>query len=237
MARPKPSFVPATLRGAAESGNENVLMNNDMKYPKLGFRNASVPQQLDIAGRLARGAGKLPSELRAKIFHADLVETLGEAEDVGKELALLRDRLAATASKQKQIMARLRDNAKRCSNCLWAFSAGDAATLLGAGQDLEKSKRVRTGPPSAPTQLRVRERDGAIELLWRTPMRRCWYRIEIVEGSPGEEDWRSHRDWSCGKGRFTFQGLKPNTAYWFRVKAFNANGESLWSDIVCGRPQ
>ena len=96
---------------------------------------------------------------------------------------------------------------------------------------------MRTGPPGVPTELRVRERDGGIELLWRNPMRRSWFRIEIAEGSPSAGSWQSSSDWSSTKGRFTFTGLKPHTAYWFRVKAFNTNGESNWSDFVCGRPR
>ena len=218
-------------------GKGNVLMKTNRKQPKLGFRNASVPQQLDTAGRLARGAAKLPPELRAKIFHTDLTDTLGEAEDVRTELALLRGQMAALATRQKDVMSHLRERATRTARLLWAHAHGDGVTLLSAGLDLEKSRRVRTGLPGVPTELRVRERDGSIELLWRTPMRRCWYHVEVAEGSPDNANWRSHRDWSCGKGRFTFKGLKPHTAYWFRVKAFNANGESNWSGFVCGRPR
>jgi hypothetical protein len=161
---------------------------------------------------------------------------LEEALTAQRELEQLRVQAATVLTRQKDVMARLRDSATRTSRILWAYSNGDAVPLLEAGLDLEKSRRVRTGPPGVPTELRVRELDGSITLLWRNPMRRSWFRIQIAEGQPSEENWQSHNDLGCAKGRFTFTGLKPHTAYWFRVKAFNANGESPWSNFVCGRP-
>jgi hypothetical protein len=230
-----PDVCLGSTQGAASSGKGNMLMNTNMKYPKLGFRNASVDQQIVTAGRLARGAAKLPQPLRERIFHEGLVRTLGEAEAIREETARLRAQLAATMTQEKNVMARLRNDATRCARSLWAHSSGDAQTLLEAGLDLEKSRRVRTGPPGVPTRLRARELNGAITLLWRNPMRRSWFHIEVAEGQPHEENWRWNNEWSSTKGRFTFTGLKPNVVHWFRVKAFNTNGESPWSDFVSGR--
>src|ERR1043166_458326 len=202
--------------------------------PKLGFRNASVEQQLATCARLARGAAQLPAEQQQNIFFTELQESLDEAVAVKKELAEHRMKARAALVKQKTIMARLRNSATRSSLVLSAYGL-DAMDLLKAGLDVEKSKRIRTGPPGPPTQLRARPMAGAVELVWRSPMRRSLFTLQYAEGSLEDAQWISHSDLVSGRARFTFKDLKPGVLYWFRVQAQNPNGESAWTRPLCAR--
>ncbi len=211
-------------------------MSMNVNSPKLGFRNASVNEQIATVRRLATRAVTLPENIREQVLLGPLDEALAEAEAAVNDLARLRAQTKAAVSRQVAAMARLRENAMRSSIGISTWVKGDAAAMLGAGLSLAKSKRIRTGPPGVATELRARDIEGGVSLLWRNPMRRSWFTLQCAEGAPVEGNWQSNSEWYSGKGRFTFTGLRPNTVYWFRVKAHNTNGESAWSDAVSGRP-
>ena len=199
--------------------------------PKLGFRNATVRQQIDTASRLARGIKSLSPELQDRI-HArqELEAALAEAVLVEQLLEKYRVKAKAMLVRQKTIMPKLRMLARCCTSGVEALEGlAGPSVVLEVGLDLEKSKRVRTGVPNAPTELRAKLRAGVIMLLWKNPMRRSIFDVEYAIDSP-EGEWRKDSIHSTIlKARFTFRGAVPGTLYWFRVRAWNSNGQSDWS--------
>jgi hypothetical protein len=207
-------------------------MRTAYKRPVLGFRNASVNQQIATCERFANGAAKLPPSKLGTMPLDELEQVLAEARAVRQELNEVRAKARATLSKQKQIMVRLRDTTTGCAVHFWAQVKGNPAELISAGLAVEKSKHVSVGRPGAPTLLRATVEANGVKVRWRAPMRRCWFSLAYAEDKPGHGNWIHTSDFSTARSHFTFKKLKNGRTYWFRVKAHNSNGDSPWSQFV-----
>ena len=205
-------------------------MQKTILKPKLGFRNATVAEQIGTASRLARGVASLPPELRDRVPLAQLQEILNEAILVDQLLEKYRARAKTLLVRQKAVMPKLRMMARCCTSGVESLQilAGDSV-VLKVGLDLEKSKRVRTGAPPVPTALRAKIRAGAVTVLWKNAMRRSIFNVEYAIDSP-DSGWRQDgSSFTVPQARFTFKPAVPGTFYWFRVQAWNSNGQSEWS--------
>jgi hypothetical protein len=209
----------------------NTSMRRKIVKPKLGFRNATVRQQIETASRLAGGIQSLlPEQQECIQSRQALEEALAEAVLVEQLLEEYRAKTKAMLVRQKAVMPKLRMFARCCTAGVEALGGVQGeSVVLEVGLDLEKSKRVRTGVPNAPTNLRAKLRACVITLLWKNPMRRSIFDIEHSIGSP-EGEWKKDGNQSTvTKARFIFRDAVPGTLYWFRVRAWNANGQSDWS--------
>ncbi len=204
-------------------------MPKQPKKPALGFRNASVKKQLQTCTTLARSLAKMPEEQRRGVRLKDFQDALAEAELVTRLLEKYRGKARDTLRRQKDVMARLRAEAQACNSGLMSKAIMGQTNPVESGLPLEKSKRNRTGAPGMPTKLRAKVRAGIITLLWKNPMRRSIFNVEYAIDSP-DNGWRKD-GFSCTvlKARFTFKPTVPGTLYWFRVQAWNSNGQSEWS--------
>lgn len=211
-------------------------MPRESKLPKLGFRNASVPQQLSICEGVARGIATVPPEQRSGVPLSQLQELLTESQAVTADLAQYRMETRALASRQKKILARLRSRTMDCAMVLWAHLGGNELEMRRAGLDIQAKRCTPTGPPGVPTKLRALPVDGGVELRWQSAMRRSLFNFQMTEGVVGKTPWADVRDRFARRGRMLLNELKPGVLYSFRIKAWNSNGESVWSEAVSARP-
>lgn len=200
---------------------------------KLGFRNASVDQQIDTVTRLVSSIQALPPAKRDRLDLEDLQGALAEAVLVRQLLEKYRSKARELLARQvEEVMPRLRFAARCTKSCAEVLAgAGDDAAVLETGLELTKSTRIRRGIPPVPTDLRARVRAGAITLLWKCSMRRSLFNIEYTTDLAAG-DWRKL---FAVKTRVTFEDAVPGTLYWFRIRAWNANGESDWSSLLSVR--
>ncbi len=211
-------------------------MKSRTKYPRLGFRNATIEQKLSTCGRFLRAAAKLPPVKCKFIPLNELEDDLAVARAANALVSQLRSELKAALTGRdtavKKICEKTTDYARTYALCV----ARNETEVRAAGLDPERSKRVRTGPPGVPTHLRATAMQGGVKLLWKNPMRRSIFVIEYKEGSLGEGEWLRRQDLICACAKITIPNLKPGVQYFFRIQAENSNGKSPWSDAVGVRP-
>ena len=109
--------------------------------------------------------------------------------------------------------------------------AGDNQKMIfSAGMDTRGKRTVATDTPAQPQALAASagDRDGEVDLSWRTVTGAKSYVIEKSDDPPTSTSW-THAG-VCTRSVFTVKGLASGTRYWFRVNAVNANGQSGSSD-------
>jgi hypothetical protein len=209
--------------------NTQKVMPKRPKKPALGFRNASVKEQLQTCATFARSLARMPEEQRRGVRLKDFQDALAEAELVTRLLETYRRKARDTLRRQKDVMARLRAEAQACNSGLMSTAIMGQTNPVESGLPLEKSKRNRSGAPGAPTELRAKVRAEAITLLWKNPMRRSIFNVEYALDSSNSGWRKGGSSYTVLKARFTFKPAVPGTLYWFRVQAWNSNGQSEWS--------
>ncbi len=91
-----------------------------------------------------------------------------------------------------------------------------------------------TNPPEAPSRLSARapRRRGTIRLRWRDNSdNEDGFIIELKRGNcTSGRPWREIADVAANTARYLNRRLKPGTEYAYRVRAYNANGDSGYSN-------
>jgi hypothetical protein len=207
-------------------------MGRKMRTPKLGFRNASAAQRIATCQRFLLGLKSLPPERRLNVPLATFEADYAEALISQREMLAYRQAAVEGLERFKRAMRKMENTAWQSLGFMKALAYKDEGALLACGLEFSKSKRIRTGVPGVPTELRARTRSESITLIWKSPMRRSLFKIQFAEGSP-DNGWQG--TFHAVKARHTFPHAVPGTLYWFRVMAWNANGESDWSSPIMVR--
>lgn len=215
------------------AGHVEVIMKR--KNFKLGFRNASAAQQLEICDtQLARFA-KLTAAAQADMDFAGLQTTVAAAHASRQRLQQLRtDLKRETAAHRAHLRAAREAVTHACLHTL-VQTQGDPAAMTAAGLAVRKDWQ-KAGVPAAPQNLTAAATACAGEILlrWERPMRRCFFQVEFTANPANEMGWRP-----LGGERaqsFRAKALVPGKLYWFRVRAKNIHGASPWSGIASARP-
>jgi hypothetical protein len=197
----------------------------------LGFRNASADQQIETASHLVQNLKRIAPERRREVKLAQLEQCVDEVLVARGLLEWHRTQSAATLRNLKTLLRQMRMQASWAAKMMMAQNQEDVPALVATGLPLEKSKRLRVGVPGEVTELRAKVRAGMITVLWRSPLRRSFFRVARAEGTP--ENWS--KPVQALKARYSFKDMVPGQLYWFRVQAWNPNGEGLWSSPISVR--
>ncbi len=205
-----------------------------MKQFKLGFRNRSHSEQLQICDRAVVNAAKLPEEQRASVRHSETSDAVAAARESFERVAQLRGELRAEISRSRSTLRIARDSATRTSGMMAGLVSYDPLGMVKAGLELVKDK-APVGKPVAPDHFHaVPHGDSGARLRWKRGLRRDYYQVQMLIGEVvNEADWK-HCD-SPVRTSCNFKDLESGKKYWFRVQAFNAHGHGPWSQPVSVR--
>src|SRR5262245_10636672 len=129
---------------------------------KLGFRNRTVLEQLDICERAVTNVSALPPEKRQNINLPRLQDTVAAARACDNRIAALRAELKSELACRDDLMEQARNEVYFA----WTVAAWQTdltpAGFLGIGLALEKPKRP-IGLPAAPEDVRAESTvEGAV---------------------------------------------------------------------------
>jgi hypothetical protein len=95
-----------------------------------------------------------------------------------------------------------------------------------------------TGTPSSPLNVDARRRDGAVTVVWKSPVSDGGSAIVdyVVQRSATSGSWVTVADGVNTVRRVTVSGLTNGQRYEFRVAAVNAAGTGPWSEVVSAVP-
>jgi len=202
--------------------------NHIMHNFKLGFRNCSAEQQLDICHRVVANLARLPEECQTEPAIAGVADIVAAAQASHDRIQTLRGALKAELSARKDHLRAAREAVTRASLTTARLMQLQPQRMIGAGLQL-CSGWQRVGRPDAPTLLRAEALDynGRVRLRWKRSVRRCQFKIQMTRNPAREGSWQlvtSSSQQSCA-----VDNLESGGKYWFRVSATNAQGESPWS--------
>jgi hypothetical protein len=206
-----------------------------MQQFKLGFRNRTALEQLNICERVVAGIATLPEELRTEARNLETIATVSALRDSHNRVEMLRSELKGEVSRRKDLLREARNRVTGAALGIRGYVNAEPAKLLAAGLDLAAPKTVLLGKCPAPENLRAETHalEGVVKLRWKYSMRRCVFAIEFRAESCDEKDWQQYE--IRGKRSLLVKGLTSGVKYWFRVRAHGTLGEGPWSNPVCAR--
>jgi hypothetical protein len=209
-------------------------MKRSKQLPKLGFRSASKDQKHATCRRFICGVTALPEEKRGMIPLPELLRDLAEAESAMTRVAGLRAALKAAEIMSDEKTAKLCQ--KVTSGVELIFSDPDPSMVVFQAALVSETSKKTASSPGVPTDLRATAAHGGVELRWKSPRRQSVFAVEFTEDPGGQAGWiRDAKNVTTRASHF-LTGLKPNTAYSFRVRVENPHGEGPWSESVTARP-
>ncbi len=202
---------------------------------KLDFRNKSHLEQITMCERLVASADALPEERRQSVRLEDLRGHTAAARASHDRIASLRSDLKAEISNRNVLFGKARIAATGTALGLSITANNQPAEILAAGLELSAPKTAPVGLPDAPTNLRAAPTDneGEAQLRWQRTIRRCAFQVQWHADPPDADRW--HQEDTCFPQKSLVKGLVSGAKYWFRVRATNAHGQSLWSQMACVR--
>jgi hypothetical protein len=191
---------------------------------KLGFRNKSLTDKIEICRRLAKGIAIVPVAKRPYVNVAQLAEQLAAAETALAELSAHRRQGMALTRRCHKAVAKLCLTATGCAGG-YSATSGTAADFAAAGLDTIAPAR-RTQPPPAPNAFRsIPTRDtGEVSLRWKRSLRRSVFLLQYTQDPSAAKGW-THLQTIC-RTHVQISGLKSGELYWFRLIAQNGAGPS-----------
>ena len=204
------------------------------QFPKLGLRNGSKDQKHATCRRFISGVSALPEEKREKVPLSELLHDLAEAEAAMTRVAGLRAALKAAVTMSDEKTAKLCQ--KVTSGVELIFSELDSNVVAFQAAAESDTQTNAAGVPGVPTNLRAVAAAGEVKLRWKSPRRRSIFAVEFTEDPGGQTGWIHDAKNVTTRSSHVLTGLKPNTAYSFRVRAQNSHGEGAWSESVTARP-
>lgn len=210
-------------------------VNPDMRRPKLGFRNKTALEQLQICQRVVASLARAP---KAQLVNVALAETRAAVAAVRashERLERLKAELQAETRRRNDLLRRARHRVTFAqighANNLELRSV----QMQAAGMELPASKRRSVGEPAKVTNVRAvpATHSTDITLRWERSVRRCTFQIEVRRDDEPDTEWRTVHN--CVQCKCVINGLKSGGLYWFRVRAHNAHGASPWSNPVSAR--
>lgn len=202
---------------------------------KLGFRNKSAEDRVDICRQTINGFKKAP------VANLKLVKL----DDLEAQLAAIEGELALIASLRAQLRAALRQRngsvTALCQSVTYSAVGYKATVGLGGVELLAGGLRLaapwhRLQAPEAPTNpqgARAGEA-GSVVLRWKRTVRRSVFAVQVTT-DPGVQTGWTHL-LTATVAKCVVKDLEPGRLHWFRMAEVNARGQSPWSQPVPVRP-
>ena len=205
-----------------------------MKKYKIGFRNRSALEQINICERAIANLAKTPEEHRFNVALPEVSATIAAARASHDRVQVLKSELRTETTRRKELLRVARQRVSQTCALVASNVAFEPQKMLAAGLELEAPK-LPIGKPAAPGDLRAEphDQDGAVRLRFERPVRRCTFEIEFRADSTNETEWNRYDP--CLRQSCVVKGLASGVKYWFRVRALNAHGAGPWSNLASAR--
>lgn len=206
-----------------------------MRHPKLGFRNKTALEQLQICQRVIASLTRAPQTQLVNVALDETRAAVAAAQASHERLERLKIDLKAETRRRNELLRLARDNVTR-AQLGQANNLGLSATRMqAAGMELSASKRRRVGSPAKVTDLLAvpATHSTDIVLRWERSLRRCVFQIEVRRDDEPDTEWRTIHH--CVQCKCVIRGLKSGELYWFRICAHNAHGAGPWSNPISAR--
>ncbi len=195
---------------------------------KVGFRNRSANERIEISQKFIARVPNVPAPKRRLVHLDELEASLAEATDLRAEY--LAAQVAVNHIRQRYAEA-VKVLCQRVTLSAIGLSNGvgkDDHEYLAAGLQLSAPRQSQPLPP-APMALRVERLTGPgrAGLRWKGSLRRCCYVIEVTTDPEGRHGWK--RQSQTFKHRAVVDHLRSAVWHWIRVAGVNACGQGPWS--------
>jgi hypothetical protein len=202
-----------------------------MARHKLGFRNLSALEQLEICDRTIAGMSRSPEEHHAAAKLTEATATVTAARASYERVERLKLQLRAEVAERNRLLHAARQQTTWSAGMMACHCAANPGKLLAAGLQLEQPK-LPIGKPDAPLSVcaTAHALEGAVHLRWKRPVRRCTFEIECRTDARPDAVWVS-----CAhvvQQSTILKGLESGVKYQFRVRAINSHGFGPWSQTA-----
>jgi hypothetical protein len=205
------------------------IHHHKMKKVKTGITGKSDPAIVPLVNNMVTGATGKTEFDDCPITPAALgaLVTAGTAALQAEVTA--RETLALKVTQRRNKFAEIREGVAQFADFARSYYKGDKASLQAVGLDVVEPLGL-AGVLPAPASIRSRQGmlEGTIDVSWPFVVGRDFYTVECAPSASGPwtETYRGKA------GRTTCTGLTSGAEYFFRVRAWNANGPGAWSDIT-----
>ena len=208
--------------------------NYIMQHFKLGFRNRSGPEQMEICDKHLAAFASLPADQRPDLDLVGLQATVAAAHESHRRIQQLKADLKHAVAAHRTRLRAAREAMTLACLTMVAQVKFEPQGMMAAGLQLQKPWR-KVGVPAAPLNLTARAtaNAGEIRLDWKRTVRRCLFQVEVNADPRNEAGWKP-----LGGNRqqhWVATDLVSGSECYFRVRAVNIHGNSPWSGIATAR--
>lgn len=206
-----------------------------MKQPRLGFRNKSVSEQLQICEKVLAHFKRAPQPQQTALKVDEIAALIADVRESVERVEVLKAALKAETSRRNELLAQACEQVRWTQGYQMNFVGRDREKLEAAGIDVKDLRRRRVGLPDKVTNVRAvpATHSTDIALRWERSVRRCAFQVEVRRDDEPDTEWRIMH--TCVQCKCVIRGLKSGELYWFRICAHNAHGSSPWSNPISAR--
>jgi hypothetical protein len=203
---------------------------------KVGFRNRSANERIEISKHFITSVVNVPASKRQLVRLDELAAALSAATNARAEYLAAQTTVQLARERYAQTVKVLCDRVTLNATGLSVRVADDDIEYLAAGLDLSAPKDAVSSPPE-PSDLRVQRLagPGRVGLRWKCPLDRAMYCIEVTTDPNREAGWKQHVITS--RRSVVLNDLRSAVWHWVRVACINTHGQGPWSAPVRVLPE
>jgi hypothetical protein len=201
---------------------------------KLGFRNRSAHEQLQIGERTVINTANLSEKQCNKGQYRSAQTSTTRVRDRINRIASLESELRAERTGLKADLRAMRQEVTHLAMSVVGNVGFEPLELTKAGLELQRAK-APVPEPEAPLGLRAEPfgEDG-IRVRWNRALRRDVYQVQMQRGETADEKaWKNCE--VAVRTSCLAKDLESGAKYWFRIAAINTRGQGPWSQVVSVR--